>query len=583
MENKITYVISKWIKKITEFFVNLDRLPLWWTGLLVLGIIMIPHVWLGQGSVFTVHDQLDESMMNYVLTARHPGADTIPEMLNGINASGLAPSAILYVLFYMVLPPFYAFMLSYMIMVVSGFMGMYLAVKELTGSSILATACAGVFCLLPLYPVYGLSQMGIPLVLYAFLCLGKGKHTCLSLGVILFFALTSHLVYTGYVVLGFAALGVLFTKLNRRILAGFGMLLFTYVGINYRLFAEILFGQAGYVSHREEMVNAAMPFAKTVWSVFTSSSQHAFTYHEKLILPIVVLLLLGAVFYQKLDTEIRKQFWIALGGFVLLFLIAVFFGICKSEPVVQWKNNRTGFLHYFQMERVYWLYPAGWYLELALVFSVWWKKACRMASALPLICLALLAAVLLPTANTVLHNSYFYRNVNQYNNGSGITGYISWESYYAEPLMARIENAIGRDMSEYRIVHLGISPAPALMHGFYTVDGYSNNYPLAYKHAFRKVIAAELDRAPDTAAYFDTWGNRCYLFNSQTGNYWMLEKGNGAQYAGLDFDMSALKELGCAYILSGAEIADADRMGLHYMGYFETEDSYWGIWLYEFL
>ena len=63
----------------------------------------------------------------------------------------------------------------------------------------------------------------------------------------------------------------------------------------------------------------------------------------------------------------------------------------------------------------------------------------------------------------------------------------------------------------------------------------------------------------------------------------MLEKGNGAQYAGLDFDMSALKELGCAYILSGAEIADADRMGLHYMGYFETEDSYWGIWLYEFL
>ena len=29
--------------------------------------------------------------------------------------------------------------------------------------------------------------------------------------------------------------------------------------------------------------------------------------------------------------------------------------------------------------------------------------------------------------------------------------------------------------------------------GFYTLDGYHRNYPLAYKHAFRKVIARELE------------------------------------------------------------------------------------------
>ena len=608
---------------------------------------MIPHMWLGQGSVFTVHDQLDESMMNYVLTARHFGADTIPEMLNGINASGLAPSAVLFMLFYVVLPPFYAFLLSYLIMFLCGFWGMYLAVKELTDSSILAAGCAGCFCMLPLYPVYGLSQMGIPLVLYAFLCLWRKKHVGLSLGLILLFALTSHLVYTGYVVLGITALAVILTKGNRRILGGFVLLVTAYVGINHRLFAEILFGQAEYVSHREEMVNAAMPFVETVWYVFTSSSQHAFTYHKKLILPIVMLLVLGAVFYRKLENSAKRRFWIAFGGFVFLFLIAVFYGICKSEPVVRWKNSVSGFLHYFQMERVYWLYPAGWYMELALAFSIWWTMARQsliwqgevqqeisgqvtvqrevmqqevmqqevmqqeamqqevtqqeamqqevtqqakarymtgrvgLAVAFPVICILAFIAVLLPTANTILHNSYFYMNVNQYNNGSGITGYISWESYYAEELMAQIENAIGREMSEYRVAHLGISPAPALMHGFYTVDGYSNNYPLEYKHAFRRVIAAELEQAPDTAVYFDTWGNRCYLFNSQTGNYWMLKKGNGAQYEGLVFDMEALRELGCEYLLSGAEIVDAERMGLIDRGYFETEDSYWGIWLYE--
>lgn len=173
-----------------------------------------------------------------------------------------------------------------------------------------------------------------------------------------------------------------------------------------------------------------------------------------------------------------------------------------------------------------------------------------------------------------------YLNVNQINNGSGITGYISWESWFSEDLMQEIDDAIGRDKSTYRVAHLGISPAPALMHGFYTVDGYSNNYPLEYKHRFREVIAPEIEKNEEVRVYFDTWGNRCYLFNSITGNYMRLQKGNTLVYEGLEFDMEALRELGCEYLFSGAEIGDADRMGMELVGYFETEDSYWGIWVY---
>lgn len=289
-----------------------------------------------------------------------------------------------------------------------------------------------------------------------------------------------------------------------------------------------------------------------------------------------------------MKNEVRQRYITALAGLAVLMGIAVFYGICKSEMVVNFKNSVTGFLHYFQMERFYWLYPAGWYLEFALACSwgqtaakqwqsednTWWKKI-----SLPL-CLLVNCLILLPAARDILYNSDFYRNVNQCNNGTRITGYISWESYYAEELMSRLEEVIGRPVEEYKIAHLGISPAPALMHGFYTVDGYSNNYPLAYKHDFRRVIADELEKAPETAVYFDAWGNRCYLFNSQTGNYWMLQKGSGVVYEHLEFDMDALARLGCEYLFSGGEIADADRMGLEFMGYYETEKSYWGIWLY---
>lgn len=662
--------VRKYSDLLNRTICAVDRLPLWWAGLFLLGIVMLSVIRLGEGCVFTIHDQLDESMMNYVLTARHMGENVIPEMLGGINASGLAPSAVLFVPLFALLPPFYAFLLMYATVFAAAFIGMYLLVKELTDSSIMAAVLGGCFAMLPLYPVYGLSQAGIPLVTYAFYCLYKGKYKWRSLCLILFFALTSHLVYTGYAVIGFAALACAGTALAGRrrrsaqsegrqqsracggrqqaqvrcggLLAGLSLLTLAYVITNYRLFAEILLGQGSYVSHREEMVNSAMPFARTMWSVFTTSAQHAFTYQEKLVLPIFVLLIIGGFFVKKYTGgdvtgddfsegdvacgdvsgnagrsdigrhNARKRYLMAVCGFVLLFLIAVFYGICKSEPIVRWKNNMTGFLHYFQAERVYWLYPAGWYLELALAFSFWKRDKApeniaedcespekimavckseatnvtvayrlgRLVSS-PIVRCILFAAVLYPTADTILHNSYFYMNVNQYNNGSGITGYISWESYYAEELMAQIEEAIGRDMSTYRVAHLGISPAPALMHGFYTADGYSNNYPLDYKHAFRQVIAAEMDEAPETAVYFDKWGNRCYLFNSQTGTYWMLEKGSGVRYEGLKFDMEALAKLECEYLFCGGEIADAERMGLKPLGYFETENSYWGIWVYE--
>ena len=177
-----------------------------------------------------------------------------------------------------------------------------------------------------------------------------------------------------------------------------------------------------------------------------------------------------------------------------------------------------------------------------------------------------------------------FRNVSQCEPdqyGSGITGYISWESWFSEDLMQEIDDAIGRDKSTYRVAHLGVSPAPALMHGFYTVDGYSNNYSLEYKHRFREVIAAELEKNEEVRVYFDLWGNRCYLFNSITGNYMQLKKGNTLVYEGLEFDMDALRELGCEYLFSGAEIGDAERMGLELVGYYETDDSYWGIWVYE--
>ena len=576
--------------KINDALMKMDRWPLWILFPILLAAIMAPILVLGEGSVFDYHDQWDEVMMSMVFSAKHmgDGLEIWPEMMGGINPSGLQPAAALFVPLYRFLPAFWAFVTQYAVMVTAGFLGMYLCVKELTGSSFLSLIAAGCFCMLPHLPIYGLSAVGIPLAAYGFLRLWKGKNLLPSYGILVFYGLTSNLVLTGYVVLGFWAAGTVVSFLRRRkwgmLAGGFALLTAVYVWMNRNLFWELFLGRKEYVSHREEMVTYAMPFWKTVWEVFTSSAQHAPSLHRYLILPIVVSLLLGAVCYQKMERESRKRLILAGAGLFLLFGIALFYGFCRWSPVVDCKNSLHGFLHYFQMERFYWVYPAGWYLETALCCSVWWgmKGKGKLSSLLlsPAFQLCAIAAVMMPTLQLIKENSYLYRNVNQYNNGSGITGYISWESYYAEDLMQQLEDAIGRDMSTYRVAHLGISPAPALMHGFYTVDGYSNNYPLEYKHRFRQVIAKELEKNLQSRLYFDEWGSRCYLFNNVTGNAWMLGKDSEVVYEELELDMEALQELGCEYLFSCGVIKNAQELGLSLMGCYETDIGYWRVWLY---
>lgn len=301
----------------------------------------------------------------------------------------------------------------------------------------------------------------------------------------------------------------------------------------------------------------------------------------------MVILILGGFRYRSLVPEGRKRYQAVLCGMVLLVLVAVFYAVCYWEPVVRFKNSLSGFLHYFEADRFYWLYPAGWYLEFFLCFNLWWsdllfkERERESMFRSPVVKLLVLIVVLLPTLRKEISSSYFYANVKYIIKGTENAGYISWESYYAEDLMQELEAVIGRDKASYRIAHVGMSPAPALVHGFYTADGYSNNYPLEYKHRFRQIIAAELEKIDGIRLYFDWWGSRCYLFNGASGNAWMLGKRHQIVYEELDFDMEALKSLDCEYLFSCGRICNAEKLGLELIGYFETETSFWGVWLYK--
>ncbi len=583
-----TLRMKKILRQLNHWILLLDRAPLWWVGLFQAAAVFVFLFLRGEKCVFPIHDQLDETILSYVLNAKWLGSGirSFPELLGGLNVSGLQPSAPLFVLLYRIFPVLTAFLLQYAVVFLAAFAGMYRVIRRLTDSSILALAGAGCFCMLPFYPVYGLSVAGAPLLLVCCMNLWERRRVVLSSLGILFFGLTTHLVLIGYVALflwASAILAALVKGRKKRIsppfLWGFLWLSAVYILVNKNLFLELLLGRGGYVSHREELVRAGSPFWATLREVFLHSAQHADSLHLYLILPIGLSLLAGACFYHRLSSAGQRRWRYALAAMLLLTGIAFFYAFCKSQPVVDFQNSRSGILRYFQPERFYWLYPSLWYLEFALCMGIWWNHG--FVKKLPACRLAALCLILIPTLQTVKEHSYLYMNVNQCNNGSHITGYISCEAFYSEPLMEELEQVIGRDITSYRIVHLGINPTPALMHGFYTVDGYSNNYPLSYKHRFRRVMEKELKKAPQAAVYFDTWGSRCYLCTAETGNAYMLGKDAHITYHDLELDLSALRELGCGYIFSCGKIEGAQDMGLRFLGYYETKTSYWGVWLYE--
>ena len=88
--------------KVNKVLAELRNAHLAWLGIPVILVLMAPIIYLnirdGLGSgIFQVHDQLDETILSYVFSARYWGYDVYSQMMCGVPSAGLKPSAILFV------------------------------------------------------------------------------------------------------------------------------------------------------------------------------------------------------------------------------------------------------------------------------------------------------------------------------------------------------------------------------------------------------------------------------------------------------------------------------------------------------
>ena len=167
-------------------------------------------------------------------------------------------------------------------------------------------------------------------------------------------------------------------------------------------------------------------------------------------------------------------------------------------------------------------------------------------------------------------------------------GDVTFREFYSPDLFGEIRDRIGRPLATYRVISVGMPPAIAVYNGFYSLDGYVGNYPLAYKQRFRRIIEKELQKNPRLRANFDFWGSRCFVLVDELPIY-----GAAANFPGytkkaaireirrLELDPEAMRDLGVDYVLSAVEIANHAENDLSPRGVFDREGSPWRIFLYE--
>lgn len=590
-------------------------------GMVVMCMLFVPWLILGQDAVVTYHDQLDGEMIAYILQAKHLfDGNVLPEFMNGAAKTALTPPAPASVLLFLGGNYEAALFLMQLLGRLVGFVGMFLLVKDVTGNGLAALVAGGLYGALPFLPVYGFSQYGLPMLVWCVLQLKKGKHRIAGLAYGALFAVNSSLALVGFAVLAVGgvwlviqAVTMLVTKkaqeketqginrnrdrksdveetqkqpwLSRGLwlqLCLWFVLLMGYVCTNLSLIKQILGIGESIVSHKTEYVLAAEGFGSGWINGLLYGGQHSQDYHLSFLIVGIVVLVLAAITARK-SKVCKKLTENALWAVVVNVFLAAAAALWNSSFGIMLREN-LGALGAFQVDRFLWISPCLWYLFLGCVLAVimeLWDASRKKTTAL---CGILMLVALGVCSVQILKNSDVKSNIQKLRNPDYAA--MSYEDYYAIGVYEQVADFMaeytGQEQSEYRVVSLGIDPAAALYHGFYCLDGYSNNYSLEYKHAFREVIAPALQESEYLRAYYDDWGNRCYVFGSECPGYYTIEK-NGFYFSHLELNTEALAALGGDYLFSAAYIANAEELGLELLREepFETDESYYRIFVYE--
>lgn len=600
------YNVKKWLYPITRSFGKLTlpdtvkkRLPSLSTFLFIVSMVVIllyfaPYIFKGEDAHVKIFDVLDAWLPQMkVLAESGKGLslnpeNQIPNLANGLRLSGFNSGYSVSAWLFMIFRPFTAYTLNLLIMAFTAFWGMALLLKKFIikskDYSLLIIGASLCFSLLTFYPPAGLSIAGFPLLLYFFLKIRNREAKKRDFIFIFIFPFYSLLHHAGMFII--IVLGVIFIwdflkmrEFNTRYFLALVLLCGVYVFTHFHLIYSMV--DPDFISYRKEIaivpLSTAKCFNDTVHN-FIFDRTNAVSGQQVFVLLAAAAAVLAGIFNGK-DKRVHQ-----LTIFILLALFNSFLWGFKYWVVIAPLRENIQFLNALNFARFFWLNPVIWGIIFALSLLI----ISKIKYGKTLVSLLVIGQVLF------IFTAYNpgYRYMLGLGNRSHST--LTFRQFYSGKLFKEINGYIGKSKKDYRTVNVGIHPGIAQYNGFYTLDVYSNIYPLEYKHQFRKIIEKELKKSARLKRVFDENGKRCYLFVSDLYSI----KGVGGmvfsrgitkkesrhlKIKNMELNTASLKEMGGRYIFSAVEIVNHKENNLKFEKVFKNSESPWRIYLYRVL
>ena len=563
--------------------------------LLFLGLLLLyflPLIINGEDSFIVIHDNLDSEVAWRVVLSRdnesvnYSGVEVVPQIMGGIPRSNMISDLNFIMFLFEIINPFWAYAINHILVHVIAFFGMYLFTSQYlltdqnrdVNSILINLGVSFAFSVLPFYTMHGLSVAGQPLLLYSYLNIAneKGKYT--DYLTLLVFPFYSFLFLGGAILIVELFLVFLYFLIIKKRFVRKAFLVWLIFSVLFLIvehdFIRALLYNPNAISHRSEwnlntISSPVSEAVKNIVAMFLHGQYHASSHHEifLFISLLVILISFREVWNKKLILLLL----------LLQSIIAVVYGLYTWDKLIPIKSF-WGIFSSFNWGRFHWLSPFIWYcLFFLLLMAIY--KSLRFGGKLKGI--LIFSLLIIQVAINLAYNPEYGSYINRYISIPNVSNEeITYRQFFSENLFTKIKDAINLPQEEYRVASIGIHPSIAQYNGFYTLDGYQNYYPLAYKQQFRRIIAQELGKSKVWQEYFDDWGSRCYLFSSEIPDF-LSTKEKGRIIHHLEIDTQAFTDLGGRFIFSAAEIENYKEENLKFVGVFDAKDSVWRIYVYE--
>lgn len=614
----------------------------WYYILIALFLIAAASLYLlcGENSHIAVHDNLELFQAQYQMM-KNQGSffsrGSAAPFLGGASRDLLPSEFSLTTLLYALLPSsFAAYIVNWFAKLLLAVLSLFLLAGELlrapgpaSGAASAAFSpkergivvlCGFAYGLLNLFPNFGIPFASIPLYIWLSVRLYRARtlrSAAPYLTGLFFYPFLSYFSYFGLFLLAYSSAAFLLLWIrNRRpslrLLAGIAAASAGFVLFEYRLFGQMLFSDT--VTIRSSFAAGDLSRAEilsAILTVFREGIFHADSLHARLVLPVCAVYFLYRNFRNVVTGKWRDSFHDLFNlCMALLVFNAVVYGLYYSAPFRGAVETLLPPLKGWQFNRTVFFSPFLWYAAFCLVclrlcrFGE--KHRSRPAGLLaPALCLAACAVILL--SGTRYNDLYSTARALALETLRGSEpDELSYGEFYSEALFSEIKRDLnyrigdlstgehspageieaasvrtGEDGTDWSVAY-GLNPAILEYNGIATLDGYLGFYPQSYKDAFRAVIAPALDRRPASAAYYDEWGAKCFLYSGDEDSIVQAVRNYHSVSSRIYIDAEALRALGCRYLFSRIKLSNAAEAGLVLRGTYTEPHSPYTIFVYEF-